>query len=202
MKKGIYCLENMWTSSVKDKSTVMPILDLMERASVCDYLYHKCATREELYFMLNKWKTKSVQSKYPILYFAFHGESGALKLTKKNETLTLDNLGELLQDSCHGKVFFFASCETLSIDERHVQRFLNRTGAIAAIGYKLEVDWMLATAFELLVLNSLQNDKFDSKGIEKVRRTILTEYGNIHSLLKFRMVINNKIHFPRKRKAT
>ncbi len=61
---------------------------------------------------------------------------------------------------------------------------------------------MLATAFELLVLNTLQNDKFDSKGIEKVKATILTEYGNIHSKLKFRMIINNKIHFPRKRKTT
>lgn len=200
MKKGIYCLENMWTSSVKDKVSVMPILELMEKSNVCDHLYHKCATREELFFMLNKWKTKAVQTKYPILYFAFHGERGAIQLTKKNHTVTLDDLGDLLQDSCNSKVFFFASCETLNIDERHVQRFLNKTGAIAAVGYKMEVDWMLATAFELLVLNSLQNDKFDSKGIQKVKSTILTEYGNIHSLLKFRMVINNKIHFPRKRK--
>jgi hypothetical protein len=200
MKKGVYCVENMWSPSVKDKSSVKPILELMEKAGVCEHLYHKCATQEELEFMLKKWKTKTVQSKFPILYFAYHGTDGALQLKERNKVLTLDQLGVILADSCYGKVFFFASCETLNIDERHVQRFLNQTGAIAAIGYKVEVDWMLATAFELLVLNALQKDKFDSKGIEKVKNTILTEYGNIYSLLKFRMVINKKIHFPRKRK--
>ena len=87
-----------------------------------------------------------------------------------------------------------------NIDERHIQRFLNKTGALAAIGYKMKVDWMLATAFELLVLNALQNDKFDSKGIENVKHTIEKDYGKIDTLLKFRMIINNKIHFPRSRK--
>lgn len=201
MKKGIFCLESMWKPSVKSKMTVQPILELLEKAEVCNHLYHKCATKEELEFMLNKWKTKAVQTKFPILYFAYHGIKGALQVTKNNKIITLDELGVLLEDSCFGKIFFFASCETLDIDERHVQRFLNKTGAIAAIGYKIEVDWMLATAFELLVLNALQEDKFDSKGIENVKSTILSEYGNIHSLLKFRMIINNKIHFPRKRKS-
>ena len=199
MKKGIYCLENMWTPSVKDRDSVQPILELMHKANVCEHLYHRCATREELVFMINKWKAKTVQNKYPIFYFAFHGVKNALQLTGKNQIFTLDELGDLLEDHCYGKLFFFASCETLSIDERHIQRFLNKTGAIAAIGYKMQVDWMLATAFELLVLNALQEDKFDSKGIENVKETILKEYGNMHSLLKFRMTINNKIHFPRKR---
>jgi hypothetical protein len=172
----------------------------MEKARVCDHLYHKCATRAELIFMLNKWKLPSVQSKFPILYFAYHGEEGALQLTEKNEVFTLKDLGELLEDSCNGKVFFFASCDTLYIDERFIQSFLKKTGAIAAIGYKMKVDWMLATAFELLVLNTLQEDKFDSRGIEKVRSTIINEFGKLHTLLQFRMTINNKIHFPRKRK--
>jgi len=201
MKKGIYCLENMWSPSVKDKVSVLPILELMEKAGVCDHLYHKSATKEEFEFMLNKWKSKAVQNKFPILYFAFHGTKGALQITQKNQSYKLDELGALLENSCQGKVFFFASCETLNIDERHVQRFLNQTGAIAAIGYKMQVEWMKATAFELLVLNSLQDDKFDSRGIENVKSKIMNDYGNLHSLLKFRMVINNKIHFPRKRKT-
>ena len=200
MKKGIYCLESMWSPSVRDKLTVKPILEMMENADVCEHLYHRCATQAELEFMLTKWKSKSIQNKYPILYFAFHGEPGLLTLTEKNKIISLDELGEILAEQCHAKVFFFASCETLNIDERHIQRFLNKTGALAAIGYKMKVDWMLATAFELLVLNALQNDKFDSKGIENVKHTIEKDYGKIDTLLKFRMIINNKIHFPRSRK--
>ena len=190
MKKGIYCLESMWTNSVKDKTSVKPILELMERAEVCEHLYHKCATRVEIEFMLKKWRLQSVQNKYPILYFAFHGQAGALQLNEKNEVLTLAELGDILENSCQGKVFFFASCETLNIDERLVQSFLYKTGAIAAIGYKMTVDWMMATAFELLVLNALQEDKFDSKGILNVKSTIKDNSGNLHKLLKFRMTIN------------
>lgn len=201
MKKGIYCLENMWTSSVKNKLSVFPILELLENANICEHLYHRCATREELIFMLHKWKSKSIQKKYPILYFAFHGEKAGITLNNK-DVLTIDELGNLLEDSCHGKVLFFASCETLQMHGKRIQTFLEKTGAIAAIGYKIEVGWMLATAFELLVLNALQEDKFDSKGIKNVRLIVNSEYGKLHTLLNFRMIINNKIHFPRKRKKT
>jgi hypothetical protein len=30
-KKGIYCLENLWSSSVRDKMSVQPILELLEK---------------------------------------------------------------------------------------------------------------------------------------------------------------------------
>jgi len=202
MSKGIYCLESMWNPSVKSKLTVRPILELLEKAEVCNHLYHKCATREELVFMLNKWKLISVQNQFPILYFAYHGVEGGLQLNKKHETISLQELGDLLEDSCHGKVFFFASCETLKVDERIVKSFLNKTCAIAAIGYKMEVDWMLSTAFELLVLNALQEDKFDSKGIHTIKEIIINDYGKLHSNLDFRMTINDKTHFPRKRKKS
>jgi hypothetical protein len=103
----------------------------------------------------------SVQNQFPILYFAYHGVEGGLQLNKKHETINLQELGDLLEDNCHGKVFFFASCETLDIDERKIKSFLVKTGAIAAIGYRMEVDWMKSTAFEILVLNALQEDNFE-----------------------------------------
>lgn len=199
MKKGIYCLESMWQPSVKDKMTVQPILELMEKADICDHLYHKCATRDELIFMLNKWKSQSIQSKFPILYFAFHGESEGIVIRNK-DVFTLLELGDLLEDCCFGKVFFFASCTTMDMHGKKIQTLLEKTGAIAAIGYKDEVPWMKATAFELLVLNALQEDKFDTKGISKVKTSIIENSGKLHKDLKFSMTINNKIHFPRKRK--
>ena len=70
-KKGIYCLEGLWNHhDIKDKSTVLPILDLLEKRNYCDYIYHDCATKDELEFFLDKWKNKSVSNKYPILYLA------------------------------------------------------------------------------------------------------------------------------------
>lgn len=198
MKKGIYCLEGLWDNNVKNKSTVLPILELLEKRGICNYVYHSCATTNELEFLLTKWKTKSINSKFPILYLAFHGRKDQIYITHKN-TYSLKKLGEVLNDSAAGKVIFFASCETLNIDERKIQSFLKQTNAIAAIGYKQEVDWMISTAFELLVLDALQQDKFDNRGIENIQTKIKSEYGKLHHILDFRMVINKHIHFPRKR---
>ena len=198
MKKGIYCLEGLWDNNVKNKSTVLPILELLEKRDICDHVYHACATTNELEYLLRKWKTKKISSKFPILYLAFHGRKEEIYITSKN-TYTLDQLAEVLEDSAAGKVIFFASCETLNTDERKIQRSLKQTNAIAAIGYKQEVDWMISTAFELLVLDALQQDKFDNRGIEKIQEKIKTEYGKLHHILDFRMVVNKHIYFPRKR---
>lgn len=199
-RKGIYCLEGLWDDNLKDRSTVLPILELLEKSGVCKYMYHSCATPNELEFFLKKWKQKGFNKKFPILYLAFHGVKDAILITN-NVRYSLTQLGEILDNSCDGKVIFFASCETLNNDERKIQSFLKKTGAIAAVGYKQEVEWMLATAFELLVLDAFQQDRFDSKGIEKIKRKIKTEYGKLHQQLYFRMVINKHFHFPRKRET-
>jgi hypothetical protein len=198
IKKGIYCLEGLWDNNVKNTSTVLPILELLEKRGICHYVYHSCATKDELEFLLKKWKQKTLITKFPILYLAFHGNKEHIYITNKN-TYSLQELAETLESSAAGKVIFFASCETLNIDERKIQSFLKQTNAIAAIGYKQEVDWMLSTAFELLVLDALQHDKFDNKGIEKIEEKIKSEYGKLHHILDFRMVINKHKHFPRKR---
>ena len=198
MKKGIYCLEGLWDYKLKDKSTVLPILELLEKSGVCKHMYHSCATRDELEFFLKKWKQKNIIKKFPILYLAFHGSKGGLYITNK-ATYSLQELGELLENACDRTVIFFASCETLNTDERNIQSFLKQTNAIATVGYKEEVDWMLATAFELLVLDALQHDKFDSKGIENIESKIKTEYGKLHQILDFRIVRNKYFHFPRTR---
>lgn len=140
-----------------------------------------------------------MQSKFPILYLGFHGEQSCLHLAGK-DVFTLAELAEVLQDGAKGKVFFFASCDTLDIDKRKIKNLLEQTGAIAAIGYKNTVDWMLATAFELLVLEALQSDKFDWRGIQHIQNLINEEYRAIGRKLGYTMVINDRIHFPRKRK--
>ncbi|MDO9186147.1 MAG: hypothetical protein Q7W13_09060 [Bacteroidia bacterium] len=198
MKKGIYCLEGLWDRDLQNKSTVLPILELLHKGGICNYIYHTCATKEELEFFLKKWKQKAIITKFPILYLAFHGKKGHIYITHNN-TYSLNDLAGILENSAQGKVIYFASCETLNAAERTIQSFLKKTNAIAAIGYKQEVDWMIATAFELLVLDALQQDRFDSRGIQKIETKIKSEYGNLHQILCYRMVINKHLHFPRKR---
>ena len=127
-----------------------------------------CATKEELIYFLNRFKSKSVQDKFPILYFGFHGLKECICLAGK-ETFTLTELGDVLENSAKGKVLYFASCDTVNIDERKIKKLLEKTGAIAAIGYKMDIDWMQSTAFDLLVLDALQSDRFDGRGIQKIK---------------------------------
>jgi hypothetical protein len=196
---GIYCIEGLWDScNIQDRSTVRPILELMEKAGYCDFIYHDAATLQELKFYLTKWMTRSIYKKYPVLYLAFHGDSGLISLPD-NVDYTLEELGDFLQGKCPGSVIHFGSCSTLLLDKRLIKSFLVKTGAIAVIGYKTDVDWIQSTACDLFVFEALQNDKLDSKGIEKIYVDIVTKYGNLYKILGLSIVINDRQHFPRRR---
>lgn len=198
-EKGVYCIEGLWESDVRDKSTVLPILDVLKKRDICDYIYHDCATPEELVFFLDQWIKPQIQKKFPILYLAFHGDKECILLVD-GTPITLQQLSSHLQGKCTGKVIYFASCLTLQGNGRKLQTFLENTEALAVIGYKISVDWIKSTALELLVLDALQADKFDSKGIIKIQQKLFTEYGNLPLKMQLRVVENKKIHFTRKRK--
>lgn len=200
--KGIYCIEGLWNpDDISDRSTVLPILELLEKRETCNFIYHDCATYEELLFLISTWRKKAVSNKYPILYLAFHGKEERIFVGKET-AVTLELISELLKEKCYGKVIYFGSCSTLNTDERNIKRFLDKTDAIAAIGYKTEVDWLQATACDLFVFDALQKDLLDSKGIKNIHDKIISDYGNLHRLLGLRVVINDRQHFPRKRKKT
>lgn len=200
-KKGIYCIEGLWDhGNIQDETTVLPILDLLEKKNYCDHIYHDCATKSELEYFLDKWKHKSINEKFPILYLAFHGDPGYIFLTHKDK-YSLSELADFLGDKCKGKIIYFGSCSTLNIDKRKINSFLIKTGAIAVIGYKMDIDWIQSAACDLFVFEALQSDKLDTIiGIKKIYKKIITDYGNLHKLLNLRFVINEDLHFSRKRK--
>jgi hypothetical protein len=198
-KKGIYCIEGLWDHhNIQDQSTVLPILDLLEKRGYCNYIYHDCATKAELEYFLDKWKNKSVNEKYPILYLAFHGDPSNIFITHKDK-YSLKELADFLGDKCKGKIIYFGSCSTLNIDKRRINSFLEKTGAIAAIGYKTDIDWIQSTACDLFVLEALQTDSLDTKGIKRMHKKIITDYGNLHKILDLRVVINDKLHCRRQK---
>lgn len=199
--KNIYCLEGLWNDyNLKDKSSVIPLLEFLSKSNNCNYIYHDCATKDELKFFLKKWAVKAISHKFPILYLACHGEQEKIFLNR-NDFVTLNEIGEILKDKCYGKVFYFGSCSTLKIDKRKIQSFLTKTNAIAAIGYQVDVDWMKSSACDLLVFEALQDDPLDSRGIVKIKNKIFNDYGNLPKQLNLRMVINEKVHFPRSRET-
>ncbi len=188
-RKGIFCLEGHWEKNLNKKSTVESILSLLEKQEKIQYIHHKCATKEEINYLLSKW-SQSLYKSYPILYFAFHGRPGEFEINSK-ENYTLVDLAQLLEGKCNNRVIFFAACKTLSIPKKEIMSFIRTTKALAVCGYNDEVDWMISTAFELLVLFTLQNNVFDGRGINAIRNKINSGFSLISDQLEFRMLTKN-----------
>lgn len=196
--KGIFCLEGFWYGDHRDKTSVFPILDLANRNIGLPYLYHRCGTIEEFKFSIQRWKRKDFHNKYPLLYLGFHGEIGKIHIG--NDSITIDELAEMLGDKCEKVVIYFGSCETMNIDKRLLLGFMEKTKSLAMLGYKKEVDWLQSASFDILLLHHLFRNPFDSVGIKKTKEQIMKEAGKQALNLEFRMELNERIHFKRTRK--
>jgi len=49
-KKGIFCLEGLWENNLTKKSTVQPILSLLELNKKIKFIYKDCGTVPEFEF--------------------------------------------------------------------------------------------------------------------------------------------------------
>lgn len=196
--KGVFCLEGFWYGDYKDRTSVAPLIEVLNRYSELPYIHHRCATLEEFKYALSRWKTKAIQRKYPILYISFHGEPNVIHIG--NSRLDLPELAELLGDRCEGTVIHFGCCSTLDIDRRLLQKFMERTRCIAVLGYKEDVGWLPSASFEMLLLDTLSRYPFDSRGVADCEKEIYEEYSRQANRLAFRFVPNEREHFPRRRK--
>lgn len=193
MAKGIFCLEGDWWGDLKRASSVRPILDLLKQWDpyFIPYIYRDVGTVESLRYYLRKWTLKAHRG-YPILYLAFHGDPGALYVGDRRSpqsTVTLDLLEEMLTDRCKGRIIFFAACGMMRASRNRLNRFLRATGALAVCGYTADVDWLRATAFELLVLSAMQDNALTVSGARAMQARIRREASVLARELNFRMTV-------------
>lgn len=163
--KGIFCIEGLWDPDLRVSSSVVPMLDLLNLNALVSYIHMDCATHEEFEFYVGKWVQKRYDG-YPILYVASHGSASGLQIGKDH--YSIDALAELLEGKCDNRFIMFSSCSTLRIDKRALRRFLDKTGALAVCGYRVEVKWLRSTAFELLLFSEIQKNEFSGRGAEAI----------------------------------
>jgi hypothetical protein len=195
--KGIFCIEGFWYGDHRDPTSVHPVLELIHRINGLPYVYHRCGTKEEFVFSIERWKTKAFHKKYPILYLAFHGDKGVIKVGK--DLIGLYELAAILGTKCEGVVIYFGSCATMNVNKRLLQKFLEQTRTLSILGFKQEVNWLRSASFDIQMLSYFLDNAFDSKGIEIIYNEIQTNCKSLARELDFRMEINEKIWFPRKR---
>ena len=191
VKNGIFCLEGLWDNNLKKASSVKPILDLLKCTVGARYIYGNCATVEEFKNYLSKWVHKSYRD-YPVLYIATHGEEGLAIIGSSK--VPIEDIAEWLKGKCHNRIIIFGSCSTMAIHGAHLKTFLRDTGALAICGYRTEVDWIESTAFELILLSIMQENKIEGRGVEPIKKKADTWASNkSFKKLNFRMLTQKTV---------
>ncbi len=182
--KGIFCIEGLWDPDLRVSSSVEPLLDLLNLNALISYIHMDAATHEEFEFYVKKWMQKRYDG-YPILYIASHGSESGIKVGK--DAYSVGALADLLAGKCANRIIVFSSCSTLRIAKRELRRFLEKTEALAVCGYRVDVDWLRSTAFELLLFAQIQKNEFSGRGAEAIDRAA-TEIARSFKDLNFSIV--------------
>lgn len=83
----------------------------------------------------------------------------------------------------------FGACGVLDSHGNRLNRFLRSTGAVAACGYREDVDWLESAAFGALALGQLQSAAWTKPSIQKFHRELGQMAPGLCDRLGFRLVV-------------
>lgn len=149
---GVFCLEGELNEDMRKKSTVRPVLEMLETLDKAQVVHRNVATEEDLAFYVGALQKKRYE-KFQVLYLAMHGDEGAISMGGAG--LTLGELGELLAGTCKARVIYFGTCLTMKASGKDLKEFAAVTGARAVIGYRKSVPFDTVAAFELPLMQEL-----------------------------------------------
>lgn len=174
-KRNIGCLESLWNNTTENRLNVLPILDVISKQWFVKFSHFSCNTRCELQYNLELLRKRN----YGILYLAFHGSPGRLRL--HGDVVTLDDLAEMMGRRFKNWIIHFGCCSTLRY-ESTIQTFVEQTGISMATGYRRDVDWIESTTLEMLLFQNFQ--RFDSAKVAV--RNLMEKHAGLVELTGFR----------------
>jgi hypothetical protein len=192
--KGVFCIEGDWWGKVHRQSSVRPALELLHQWDpyYIPFVHRDVATRQEFEYYVRKWRQKGTR-KYPILYLAFHGDPGVLYVgdgRASRNRVSLDDVADLLDAACAGRIIHFGSCGTLDLHGHRLNGFLKRTHALAICGFCDSILWLDSTAFDLHVFAAMQLNALTRSGARAMNTRIRSQHRSLAKRLGFRMIIN------------
>ncbi|TDB70423.1 DUF6642 family protein [Micromonospora sp. KC723] len=152
---GVFCVEGQWHRDLHERGSVLPTLELLERLGRIRFIHKDAATRDELFYFLDRWLLKQYAD-YRVGFFAMHGEPSRLCLTDW-DSVALADVAERMAGRCEGRRLYFGSCSVLRASDAALRAFLDVTGAALICGFTREVDWVESAAFETVLLDVLAN---------------------------------------------
>ena len=191
--KGVFCLETDQWFGHKDRASVEPALQLLERYRKVPFQHRDVATEQEFRYFLDKYLQPGYNT-HPILYLGFHGgraEDGADAFVEIGDgtQVELEQLEDWIDGRCRGRLVHFGACGVMASNGNRLNRFVRRTKAVGVCGYREDVDWLQSAAFETLAVGRLQDSAFTKSSIQKFDRDLKEMAPGLYANLGFRLVV-------------
>ena len=155
LASGVFAFEGDPEVDLRERYSVRPVLQFLNDLEGLKYIFRDIGTPEELEFYVKKW-TQAKYSEYQVGYFSFHGSPGALWFPDSRKSgISLDDLADWIDGRAEGRIIHFGACSVMRLGDRRLREFLETTGARAVTGYRTDVDWLEAMAFDALMLGAL-----------------------------------------------
>jgi len=120
----------------------------------------------------------------PVYYMSFHGSPGKLRtalarLGPARLYKAFDGWG-----GAYDNLVYFAACSVLAGagGRSFAQRFLERSGCRAIVGYATDIDWIESMLTDLLFLRRFYADPDPWRNLRSIHESVLTDFAPAHRL--------------------
>lgn len=187
----VACFEGPWSSDMRDRQTVLHLLEFLEAAGWIRFFYRQAGTAEQFMDDVGKWARQARYREYEVAFIATHGEPGAVHLGADRVSIASDPgersgadehvyLAEELAGLLNGRIVYFGACEVAGDQRSKGKRrrdletvlgsFRQKTRAKLVCGYTEPVDFAEAAAFEILLFTWLAEYKRRAYAIDLLVR--------------------------------
>ena len=153
---SIFCLEGDWDDSVRNRESVLPVLELLERLNEAQFHHRDVTTPQDVAHHLTKLRRFS-RARFPVVYLACHGSEveGEPTIDLGGSSLSINEVGSLLAGKLAGRILYLGNDLVGSAKDHTLMQLADTTGARAVVGYDADVSWLESAAFDLLLLPRL-----------------------------------------------
>ncbi len=169
---------------MRKRYSIRPVLQFLNDLEGLKFIHRDIGTAGELEFYVKKW-TQARYKKYQVGYFSFHGSPGELCFAdNRRKSISLDELADWLAGKARDRIIHFGACSVMNIDDRDLRDFRKLTEAAAVTGYREDVQWREAPAFEVLMLGAL----CDYQRISAAEKYLRTNFGELWDRLGVKII--------------
>lgn len=188
---GVFVMESVWSNKInKPFPSVDTVFNVIKsNTPYFDYTVLNCNTREELIHSLDLAKSNSKQ--FRVLYFASHGHPYGIELSHSTgDTISLNELGDILGDRFNLWAIHFGSCSVLDVKDKLIWDFMDKTKVKMLTGYGIDVDWMESASFELLFFSYLTQYY---ENLDSFKELWYNRYSELSSTNSFKWFLKGKL---------